>query len=293
MTEISRRPPIDICSVRGMGVAVESVRTSTCVRQLRLEALLVRDAEALLLVDDDEAEILEAARRARGCGACRRRRRAGPRPGPRRSTWLARRLAAEAPRGPRRARGSRRSARRRSCRCCSASTVVGARMATCLPPEHGQQRTRAARRSVLRCSRRRLQTRRSHGHAVLHVGEHRLDGARPDRASRRRGRSPRTPWKVASRRWEGVRPASAACAARRAAAAPRRPCAPRPRRGRRLSAHVLPPSLSRRMASTSPPEVAVAEADAVDGDVDRAAVVLEVHEVLAARRRTVSFLRPR
>ena len=44
-------------SVRGMGVAV-SVSTSTAVRR-RLDALLVGDAEAVLLVDHQEAQVLE------------------------------------------------------------------------------------------------------------------------------------------------------------------------------------------------------------------------------------------
>ena len=54
MTESSRRPDIAICSVRGIGVAVR-VRTWTSALQ-RLQPLLVGDAEALLLVDDDQAE---------------------------------------------------------------------------------------------------------------------------------------------------------------------------------------------------------------------------------------------
>ena len=45
-------------SVRGIGVA-ESVRTSTLARY-SFEALLVHDAEALLLVDDDQSEIGES-----------------------------------------------------------------------------------------------------------------------------------------------------------------------------------------------------------------------------------------
>ena len=44
--------------MRGIGVAV-SVRTSTWVLRL-LDALLVGDAEALLLVDHEQAEVLEA-----------------------------------------------------------------------------------------------------------------------------------------------------------------------------------------------------------------------------------------
>ena len=57
MSERSRSPVTAIWSVRGMGVAV-SVSTSTFAAQL-LDALLVRDAEALLLVDDEEPQVLE------------------------------------------------------------------------------------------------------------------------------------------------------------------------------------------------------------------------------------------
>ena len=50
---------MDMCSVRGMGVA-ESVSTSTCLADI-LDRLLVRHAEALLLVDNEQAQILELA----------------------------------------------------------------------------------------------------------------------------------------------------------------------------------------------------------------------------------------
>ena len=69
-----------ISSVRGIGVAV-SVSTSTSVRS-SLIALLVGDAEALLLVDHEQAEVLE--RDVLGQEAVRadddvdRRRRPGP-----------------------------------------------------------------------------------------------------------------------------------------------------------------------------------------------------------------------
>ena len=62
MIDSSRTPVIASCSVRGIGVA-DSVSTCTSDAQL-LQALLVRDAEMLLLVDDDEAEILEDDRLA-------------------------------------------------------------------------------------------------------------------------------------------------------------------------------------------------------------------------------------
>ena len=57
MTDMSRRPMSDMCRVRGMGVA-DMERTSMCGAHL-LEALFVADAEALLFVDDEEAEVLE------------------------------------------------------------------------------------------------------------------------------------------------------------------------------------------------------------------------------------------
>ena len=57
MIDMSRMPASDMFSVRGIGVAV-IVRTSTRFLHL-LDPLLVRDAEALLLVDDQQAEIAE------------------------------------------------------------------------------------------------------------------------------------------------------------------------------------------------------------------------------------------
>ena len=54
---MSRTPSSDMCSVRGIGVAV-SVSTSTVVPQ-RLEPLLHFDAEPLLFVDDHQAQVVE------------------------------------------------------------------------------------------------------------------------------------------------------------------------------------------------------------------------------------------
>ena len=50
---MSRKPSSDMCSVRGIGVAV-IVSTST-VWRIGLEPLFDADAEALLFVDDDAA----------------------------------------------------------------------------------------------------------------------------------------------------------------------------------------------------------------------------------------------
>ena len=54
---MSRSPTIDMCSVRGIGVA-DMVSTSTCLR-ICLMRSLCRHAEALLLVDDQQPEIGE------------------------------------------------------------------------------------------------------------------------------------------------------------------------------------------------------------------------------------------
>ena len=57
MIDMSRMPTSDMFSVRGIGVAL-IVSTSTLLAEL-LDLLLVRDAEALLLVHDQQAEIAE------------------------------------------------------------------------------------------------------------------------------------------------------------------------------------------------------------------------------------------
>ena len=57
MIDSSRTPVIASCSVRGIGVA-DSVSTCTSARS-SFSRSLWRDAEMLLLVDHDEAEVLE------------------------------------------------------------------------------------------------------------------------------------------------------------------------------------------------------------------------------------------
>ena len=57
ITDMSRRPSSDMCSVRGIGVALMLMHVHALLEVL--EALLVLDAEALLLVHDDQAQILE------------------------------------------------------------------------------------------------------------------------------------------------------------------------------------------------------------------------------------------
>ena len=133
IVETSRSPKTVIATVRGIGVAVS---TSTCggSAALQPQRLALLDAEAVLLVDDDEPEVGERhrvadervradddARLARG-GAQQRLPAVGRR-----------QLAGEERRHDRRDR-SGPSMRAIERRCCAASTSVGASSADC-PPE--------------------------------------------------------------------------------------------------------------------------------------------------------------
>ena len=130
IVDICRIPVSAISSVRGIGVAV-IVSTSTLRAEL-LQPLLVRDAEPLLLVDDQQAEVLErdvaaeqpvradhdvdlAVRRVLSTICC----------------LLGVRRTATASRTRHRDRA--RTARENVMKCCSASSVVGTSTATCLP----------------------------------------------------------------------------------------------------------------------------------------------------------------
>ena len=118
-----------MCRVRGIGVA-ERVSTST-VGAERLEPLLVLDAEPLLLVDDDQAQVLERRRPSGRSGACR----SGCRPPPAavrfRTSLISdlgrNRLTTSIVNG----NSAIRAEKLRW--CCSARIVVGTRTATCLP----------------------------------------------------------------------------------------------------------------------------------------------------------------
>ena len=58
MSERSRTPISDMCSVRGIGVAESVMHVDA--RPISFEALLVHDAKALLFVDHDQAEVGES-----------------------------------------------------------------------------------------------------------------------------------------------------------------------------------------------------------------------------------------
>ena len=69
ITDISRRPSSDMCSVRGMGVAL--MRQHVDVVLDLLQPLFVLHAEALLFVDNQQAEIAETRHLSTAAGACR------------------------------------------------------------------------------------------------------------------------------------------------------------------------------------------------------------------------------
>ncbi len=127
---MSRTPSNDMCSVRGIGVA-DIVSTSTFSRT-RLQHLLRFDAEPLLFVDDQQAQILEPRRLFlhEPMRADDHSIDAG---------LPAAQIVAHSARAVRNAtsldveRDTRPSARGNVRKCCSASTVVGTSTATCRP----------------------------------------------------------------------------------------------------------------------------------------------------------------
>ena len=129
MIDMSRMPTSDMLSVRGIGVARH--RQHVDLAPQLLDPLLVRDAEPLLLVDDQQAEVAELdvlrqqAVRADDdvdlAGGQVREDLRSARPRDRNRLTMSMRT------------GNRRSARVSVFRCWNASTVVGARTATCLP----------------------------------------------------------------------------------------------------------------------------------------------------------------
>ncbi len=139
MIEISRRPPIAICSVRGIGVAV-SVSTSTCVRSSFSRSLCVTPKRCSSSMTTRPRSLKRTSRDRRRCvptttsslpsasaamvfdcsALVRKRDSAATRTG----------------------NSSKRS--EKVTKCCSASTVVGARIATCLPPSTASSVARSA-----------------------------------------------------------------------------------------------------------------------------------------------------
>ena len=71
MTDTSRSPYIVSASVRGIGVAV--ITSTSGMQSLAAERRPLQDAEPMLLVDHDQAELLEAHVASRRARACRRR----------------------------------------------------------------------------------------------------------------------------------------------------------------------------------------------------------------------------
>ena len=186
MSDSRAGPSTAIWSVRGIGVAV-SVSTSTLAREL-LDALLVRDAEALLFVDDEEAEVLEvdvlreqavradddvdlavleAARRVSSC-----------------SFFVWKRDSARDRRS-----GSRACAPRRCGSAAARARSSGRGRATCLPAIATRK---AARMRDLGLAEADVAADEAiHRARRLEVARSRRRWRAPDRASRRTGRSPR------------------------------------------------------------------------------------------------------
>ena len=130
MIDMSRMPTSDMFSVRGIGVARH--RQHVDLLPQLLDLLLVRDAEALLLVDDQQAEIAELdVLRQQPVRADDDVDLAGGEI--RRAISFCSALRAEAADHVDAHRETRRSARVSVFSCWNASTVVGARNATCLP----------------------------------------------------------------------------------------------------------------------------------------------------------------
>ena len=129
MIDMSRMPTSDMFSVRGIGVARH--RQHVHLLAHLLDALLVRHAEALLLVDDEQAEVAELdVLRQQPVRADDDVDLAGGEIGER---LLLLRLAAEAADHRRCGPGKPAKRSRSVFSCWNASTVVGARNATCLP----------------------------------------------------------------------------------------------------------------------------------------------------------------
>ena len=208
-----------------------------------LQPLLVPDAEMLLLVDDDEAKILEAAQSCPRPRGCRRRCRSRLRQDP------------SSPRGFRPRRPCAKAAPtvtgrpakrwRKFCACWRASSVVGATIAVCLPFMAVAKAARSATSVLPKPTS--PHTSRSIGRPAAEVIEGRLNGSSPGPASRRKEserRIRRTDLRGQSRR-------GAVCIMRWAATRMSSPAISRTRFFRRAlrDCQPAPPSLSRSPVS--------------------------------------------
>ena len=148
-----------------------------------LQPLLVADAEMLLLVDDDEAEVLEARRSCRAPHGCRRRCRRPPSASP---FLTSRCSAAPTMRESWPMRTGRPAKRwRKFWVCWRASSVVGTTIAVCLPLIAAAKAARSATSVLPKPTS--PQTSRSIGRPAAEIVERRLDRAAPGPASRHRG----------------------------------------------------------------------------------------------------------
>ena len=180
ITDRSRSPLNAIWSVRGIGVAV-SVSTSTSALQL-LDALLVRHAEAVLLVDHDEAEVAERdvlLEQAVGADHDVDRARREP---------LEHGFALASASGSARATRSRPDGPRSACakvsKCCwRAPSSAPARPPACRPSPRGTPRASRPRS----CRSRRRRTRAGPSAAARRGRRARRRSRRPGRASPRTG----------------------------------------------------------------------------------------------------------
>ena len=150
MIEISRSPPIAICSVRGMGVAV-SVSTSTWVRSSLSRSLWVTPKRCSSSMTSRPRSLKRTSRDSSRCV-------------PTTTSSLPSASAASVfccsallrkrdSTATRTGKSANRS--EKVTKCCSASTVVGASTATCLPPSTASSARAAPPRSCRSRRRRR------------------------------------------------------------------------------------------------------------------------------------------
>ena len=212
-----------------------------------LQPLLVLDAEMLLLVDDQQAEILERDRRCRAAHACRRRCRPCRRRCPswsRRAPWS---RPAATPAATCTGRPAKRS--EKVLKCWRASSVVGTTTATCKPSIAATKAARSATSVLPKPTSPQIS--RSIGLPADEVVHDRRRWPSAGRRSPRRGSAPRTRRRALRR--DQHRRARASAARRRCGSA-----APAMSSSRRFSfalrdCQAPPPSLSSTASAASEP----------------------------------------